>query len=41
MTEILEKAAAALPGKVRTFQLFIAGEWVDSVSGRTFESLLT
>ncbi len=23
----------------RTFQLFIAGEWVDSVSGETFESL--
>ncbi|HJW21328.1 MAG TPA: aldehyde dehydrogenase family protein [Candidatus Limnocylindrales bacterium] len=23
----------------RTYQLFIAGEWVDSVSGRTFESL--
>ncbi|HEY7827868.1 MAG TPA: aldehyde dehydrogenase family protein, partial [Candidatus Limnocylindrales bacterium] len=22
----------------RTYQLFIAGEWVDSVSGRTFES---
>src|SRR5438552_7035438 len=39
MTDILEKAAAALPGKVPTFQLFIAGEWVDSVSGRTFDSL--
>jgi acyl-CoA reductase-like NAD-dependent aldehyde dehydrogenase len=24
---------------VRTYQLFIAGEWVDSVSGATFESL--
>jgi acyl-CoA reductase-like NAD-dependent aldehyde dehydrogenase len=40
MTDILEKAAAALPGaQPRTYQLFIAGEWVDSVSGRTFESL--
>jgi aldehyde dehydrogenase (NAD+) len=28
-------AAGAAP----TFQLFIAGEWVDSVSGRTFDSL--
>jgi len=25
-------------GSVPTFQLFIAGEWVDSVGGRTFES---
>jgi alpha-ketoglutaric semialdehyde dehydrogenase len=39
MTQILEKAAAVLPGKVPTFQLFIAGEWVDSVSGETFESV--
>jgi aldehyde dehydrogenase (NAD+) len=39
MTEILEKAAAALPGKTPTYQLFIAGEWVDSVSGRTFDSV--
>ena len=39
MTEILEKAAAALPGRVPTFQLFIAGEWVDSVSGRMFDSV--
>src|SRR3989454_1887973 len=39
MAEILEKAAAALPGVMKTFQLFIAGEWVDSVSGRTFESV--
>jgi aldehyde dehydrogenase (NAD+) len=39
MTEILEKAAAALPGKAPTFKLFIAGEWVDSVSGRTFDSV--
>ena len=39
MTDILEKAASALPGPPRTYQLFIAGEWVDSVSGRTFESV--
>ena len=39
MTEILEKAAAALPGKTPTFKLFIAGEWVDGVSGRTFDSV--
>src|SRR5690348_10549149 len=39
MTDILEKAAAALPGAPKTHQLFIAGEWVDSTSGRTFESL--
>src|SRR5215211_107769 len=39
MTDILEKAASALPGAPKTHQLFIAGEWVDSVSGRTFESL--
>jgi acyl-CoA reductase-like NAD-dependent aldehyde dehydrogenase len=39
MTEILEKAAAALPGAPKTHKLFIAGEWVESVSGETFESL--
>src|SRR2546426_6792293 len=39
MAEILEKAVAALPGVMKTFQLFIAGDWVDSVSGRTFESV--
>src|SRR5947208_16466676 len=38
MAEILEKAVAALPGVMKTFQLFIAGDWVDSVSGETFES---
>src|SRR5829696_8132827 len=38
MTDILEKAASALAGAPKTHQLFIAGEWVDSVSGRTFES---
>ncbi len=38
MTQILEKAADALSGGPKTHQLFIAGEWVDSVSGRTFES---
>ena len=39
MTEILEKAADAISGAPQTYQLFIAGEWVDSVSGRTFESV--
>ena len=40
MTEILEKAKAMLPGGApKTYQLFIAGEWVDSASGATFESL--
>ena len=39
MTDILEKAKGALPGAPKTHQLFIAGEWVDSVSGETFESL--
>jgi acyl-CoA reductase-like NAD-dependent aldehyde dehydrogenase len=38
MTQILEKAADALSGAPKTHQLFIAGEWVDSVSGQTFES---
>ena len=38
MTQILEKAAHALSRAPRTHQLFIAGEWVDSVSGETFES---
>jgi acyl-CoA reductase-like NAD-dependent aldehyde dehydrogenase len=37
MTQILEKAADAL-SEPKTYQLFIAGEWVDSVSGATFES---
>jgi alpha-ketoglutaric semialdehyde dehydrogenase len=40
MTDILEKGAIVGPGgEPQTYQLFIAGEWVDSVSGRTFESL--
>src|SRR5688500_10628900 len=39
MTDILEKAAAALPGSPKTHQLFIAGEWVASVSGETFENV--
>jgi alpha-ketoglutaric semialdehyde dehydrogenase len=38
MTQILEKAKDALSGAPKTHQLFIAGEWVDSVSGQTFES---
>jgi aldehyde dehydrogenase (NAD+) len=39
MTDILEKARSALPSAPKTHQLFIAGEWVDSTSGRTFESV--
>jgi aldehyde dehydrogenase (NAD+) len=39
MTDILEKAAASLPGAPKTYRLYIAGEWVDSVSGETFESV--
>ena len=39
MTDILKKAREALPNAPKTHQLFIAGEWVDSVSGETFESL--
>ena len=31
MTDILEKAKDALPTGPKTHQLFIAGEWVDSV----------
>ena len=39
MTDVLGKVAGVLPGTApRTYQLFIAGEWVDSVSGETFES---
>ena len=38
MTQILVKATDALSGAPKTHQLFIAGEWVDSVSGQTFES---
>ncbi|MEZ0241668.1 MAG: aldehyde dehydrogenase family protein [Chloroflexota bacterium] len=32
-------SAASPPEAAPTFRLFIAGEWVDSVSGRTFKSL--
>src|SRR5258706_14983109 len=39
VTEILERAKGWLPGAVPTFQLFIAGGWVDSVSGQTFDSV--
>ncbi|HSG87159.1 MAG TPA: aldehyde dehydrogenase family protein [Candidatus Limnocylindrales bacterium] len=37
MTETASTAAEP-PVEAPTFQLFIAGSWVDSVSGRTFES---
>ncbi|HEX8024789.1 MAG TPA: aldehyde dehydrogenase family protein, partial [Candidatus Limnocylindrales bacterium] len=36
MTQLADAPAGAPP---KTHQLFIAGEWVDSVSGRTFESV--
>jgi alpha-ketoglutaric semialdehyde dehydrogenase len=40
MTDLLGRVAGALPGAApRTYQLFIAGEWVDSVSGETFDSV--
>src|SRR6185503_7310447 len=40
MTETIQRAASAdRLAEPATFQLFIAGEWVDSVSGRTFESV--
>jgi alpha-ketoglutaric semialdehyde dehydrogenase len=39
MTDLLGRVAGAFPAAApRTYQLFIAGEWVDSVSGETFES---
>ncbi len=41
MTETADRQtvdAATAAGGVPTFRLFIAGEWVESVSGRTFES---
>jgi acyl-CoA reductase-like NAD-dependent aldehyde dehydrogenase len=39
MTDLLGRVAGALPGAApRTYRLFIAGDWVDSVSGETFES---
>ena len=40
MTETIERPDAQAAGpEPTTFKLFIAGEWVDSVSGGTFESL--
>ncbi|HXG26900.1 MAG TPA: aldehyde dehydrogenase family protein [Candidatus Binatia bacterium] len=39
MTETMERTADTAPRAPRTYQLFIAGEWVDSVSGETFESV--
>jgi acyl-CoA reductase-like NAD-dependent aldehyde dehydrogenase len=38
MTDTMTARPAADAGAVSTFKLFIAGEWVDSVSGETFES---
>jgi alpha-ketoglutaric semialdehyde dehydrogenase len=40
MTEMLETAGSAPAGTLpRAYQLFIAGDWVDGCSGRTFESV--
>jgi acyl-CoA reductase-like NAD-dependent aldehyde dehydrogenase len=38
MTETATTPPSATPTDVPTFRLFIAGEWIDSTSGRTFES---
>jgi acyl-CoA reductase-like NAD-dependent aldehyde dehydrogenase len=38
MTETATTPPSAIPTDVPTFRLFIAGEWTDSTSGRTFES---
>jgi aldehyde dehydrogenase (NAD+) len=38
MTEILDRAKDAPPGAPKTYQHLIAGEWVESTSGETFES---
>jgi aldehyde dehydrogenase (NAD+) len=38
MTETAQAPARAMAADAPTHQLFIAGEWVESVSGRTFES---
>jgi aldehyde dehydrogenase (NAD+) len=38
MTEHASRPAAEPAADAPTFKLFIAGEWVESVSGRTFES---
>ena len=39
MTAPLTDRPMASPAEPPMFRLFIAGEWVDSESGRTFESL--
>jgi aldehyde dehydrogenase (NAD+) len=39
MTQGIERAEPRGSAAPPTFKLFIAGEWVESVSGRTFESL--
>ena len=38
MTETATTPPSATPADVPTFRLFIAGEWTDSTSGKTFES---
>ena len=38
MTETIARSDAGPTGDIPTRRLFIAGEWVDTVSGRTFES---
>ena len=39
MTETIERTDPRASAAPSTFKLFIAGEWVESVSGNTFESL--
>ena len=40
MTDTMERRASSDPAQATpTFRLFIAGEWVDSLSGATFESV--
>jgi acyl-CoA reductase-like NAD-dependent aldehyde dehydrogenase len=39
MTETAANAGPSAAGEVPTFRLFIDGEWVESASGRTFESV--
>jgi acyl-CoA reductase-like NAD-dependent aldehyde dehydrogenase len=39
MTDTAERAVPSTSGSAPIFKMFIAGEWVDSVSGQTFDSL--
>ncbi|HEY4228181.1 MAG TPA: aldehyde dehydrogenase family protein, partial [Candidatus Limnocylindrales bacterium] len=39
MTDTMAERLSTVPAAAPTFRMFIAGEWVESVSGKTFESL--